>query len=95
MPLSIVTMLVRNLITVPAAVLRNRAAKDAEALALRHENAMPHRQITRNLVMDLEDAGCHARFVIRDRDGEFPACSMPSSPTQRSGWCSAASGSRG
>jgi putative transposase len=22
--------------------------------------------------MDLEDAGCRARFLIRDRDGKFP-----------------------
>ncbi|MGW1554014.1 hypothetical protein ACWCQX_46750, partial [Streptomyces sp. NPDC002346] len=25
-----------------------------------------------NLIMDLEDAGCRARFMIRDRDGKFP-----------------------
>lgn len=33
MPLSAVTVLVRNLIRVPAAVLRSRAAKDAEFVA--------------------------------------------------------------
>ncbi|MFI6324320.1 integrase core domain-containing protein [Nonomuraea sp. NPDC050556] len=30
-------------------------------------------QAMKNLVMDLEDAGCRARYLIRDRDGKFPA----------------------
>lgn len=47
MPLSIATALVRNLIKVPAVALRRRAAKDAEVLALRHENAVLRRQIAR------------------------------------------------
>jgi hypothetical protein len=45
--LSIVTVLARILVVVPAAVLRSRVAKDAEVLALRHENAVLRRQIAR------------------------------------------------
>jgi transposase InsO family protein len=30
-------------------------------------------QTIRNLVMDLHDAGCRAHFLLRDRDGKFPA----------------------
>ncbi|WP_406102655.1 integrase core domain-containing protein [Streptomyces sp. NBC_01003] len=29
-------------------------------------------QAAKNLVLDLEDTGCRARFLIRDRDGMFP-----------------------
>jgi hypothetical protein len=30
-------------------------------------------QAARNLVMDLEDAGCRVNYLIRDRDGKYPA----------------------
>jgi putative transposase len=30
-------------------------------------------QAARNLVMDMQDAGCNVRYLIRDRDGKYPA----------------------
>ena len=30
-------------------------------------------QAARNLVMDLDDAGCRVKYLIRDRDGRYPA----------------------
>jgi transposase InsO family protein len=29
-------------------------------------------QVARNLVMDIEDAGCKVKYLIRDRDGKYP-----------------------
>ena len=38
-----------------------------------HPTATWVNQAIKNLVMDLQDAGCRARYLIRDRDGKFPA----------------------
>ncbi len=41
--------------------------------ATAHPTAAWVAQAVRNLTMDLQDAGCRARFLIRDRDGKYPA----------------------
>jgi putative transposase len=41
--------------------------------ATAHPTASWVAQAARNLVMDVEDAGCQVKYLIRDRDGKYPA----------------------
>jgi hypothetical protein len=56
-----------------------------------HPTAAWVTQIARNLVMDIEDTGCRVKYLIRDRDGKYPAWFARSSPTPALLWSSAAS----
>jgi putative transposase len=54
------------------AVIEHRTRRIRILGATAHPMASWVRQAARNLVMDLQDAGCRARWMIGDRDGKYP-----------------------
>ena len=54
------------------AVIEHRSRRIRILGATAHPTASWVFQAAKNLVMDLQDAGCRARFAIRDRDGKYP-----------------------
>ncbi|HEU5158114.1 MAG TPA: hypothetical protein VFU43_14045 [Streptosporangiaceae bacterium] len=54
------------------AVIEHQARRIHVLGATAHPTASWMAQAARNLVMDLQDARCRARYLLRDRDGKFP-----------------------
>jgi transposase InsO family protein len=54
------------------AVIEHASPRIRILAATAHPTAAWVTQAARNLVMDLEDAGCQAKYLIRDRDGKYP-----------------------
>jgi hypothetical protein len=54
------------------AVIEHRTRRIRVLGATGHRTAWWVAQAVRNLVMDLQDAGFRARYLVRDRDGKFP-----------------------
>jgi putative transposase len=55
------------------AVVEHASRRIRILAATAHPTAARVTQTARNLVMDLQDAGCRLRYLIRDRDGKYPA----------------------
>ncbi len=55
------------------AVIEHSTRRVRILAATGHPTATWVTQVVRNLAMDLQDVGCRARFLIRDRDGKYPA----------------------
>jgi transposase InsO family protein len=55
------------------AVIEHASRRIRILSATAHPTATWVTQAARNLVMDLEDAGCRMKYLIRDRDGKYPA----------------------
>jgi transposase InsO family protein len=54
------------------AVIEHHSRRIRVLGATTHPTASWVTQAARNLVMELHDAQCRARYLIRDRDGKFP-----------------------
>lgn len=55
------------------AVIEHATCASGGSVSRRHPTAVWVAQAARNLVMDLEDTGCRVKYLIRDRDGKYPA----------------------
>jgi putative transposase len=58
--------------TLRLAVIEHASRRIRILGATTHPTAGWVTQAVRNLVMDLEDEGCRAKFMIRERDGKYP-----------------------
>ncbi|MFI0350943.1 hypothetical protein [Actinomadura sp. 9N407] len=76
------------------AVIEHRTRRIRILGTTTHPTAAWVTQASRNLVMDLEDAGSRARWLIRDRDGKFHELFDTVLAEQASRSCSPASGCR-